>query len=186
MAEILTREDLWLRIRGEPPLVEGLLDPQLQIQVEGIELTVRQIETFAEAGVLGATDGERQLPQTVPLDFSPQGWLYLAQGCYKVLYNEIVHIPTDMVALARPRSSLLRMGVTIETALWDSGYSGRSESLLIVANEKGFRLKRDARLIQLIFFQLNKPVSQGYAGRYQRENLDEQSTARAGDRAHPP
>ncbi|MCX9014076.1 MAG: deoxyuridine 5'-triphosphate nucleotidohydrolase, partial [Candidatus Methanoperedens sp.] len=71
----------------------------------------------------------------------------------------------------KPRSSLLRCGVTIETAVWDAGYSGRSESLLVVFNEDGFRVKKDARVLQLLFYRLGERVSEGYSGVYQNENL---------------
>ena len=75
------------------------------------------------------------------------------------------------MALGRPRSSLLRSGVSLHTAVWDAGYQGRSQSLLTVHHAGGFRLQRDARLAQLVFFRLSSPPSQGYQGRYQGEGL---------------
>ncbi|MHC1595285.1 MAG: dCTP deaminase domain-containing protein, partial [Candidatus Syntropharchaeales archaeon] len=71
-----------------------------------------------------------------------------------------------------PRSSLLRCGVTIETAVWDSGYSGRSEALLLVMNPAGFRVKRGARLLQMVFLKLTERIDwdSGYRGVYQFEN----------------
>ena len=95
----------------------------------------------------------------------------LEPGTYKVTFNEIVNIPLDLAAIARPRSSLLRCGVTVESAVWDSGYRGRSESMLVVYNPHGFRVKKDARLLQLVFYSLHTEVSEGYCGRYQNENL---------------
>ena len=64
------------------------------------------------------------------------------------------------------------MGVTVETAVWDAGYTGRSEALLIVYNSAGFYIKRDARVVQLLFMRLENAVSQGYDGRYQHENIN--------------
>ena len=74
------------------------------------------------------------------------------------------------MALATPRSSLLRCGVTVNTAVWDAGYSGRSQSLLVVYNPGGFRLQRNARIVQLVFFQLSGET-EGYNGTYQGENM---------------
>ena len=74
------------------------------------------------------------------------------------------------MALGRPRSSLLRCGVTVNTAVWDAGYSGRSQSLLVVYNPLGFRLQKDARVVQLVFFRLTGETK-GYQGKYQGENL---------------
>jgi dUTP pyrophosphatase len=56
------------------------------------------------------------------------------------------------------------------SAPWDSGYSGRSGSLLLVSNPAGIRLKKDARVLQVVFFELDAPAEKTYAGRYQNEN----------------
>ena len=50
------------------------------------------------------------------------------------------------MALGRPRSSLLRCGASLHTAVWDAGYRGRSQSLLVVHHPAGLRLGRDARV----------------------------------------
>jgi len=87
-----------------------------------------------------------------------------------VTYNEIVHIPGNIMALGRPRSSLLRCGVNIGTAVWDAGYEGRSQSMLVVYNSLGFRLERNARITQLVFFELTGETA-AYNGIYQGENI---------------
>lgn len=92
-------------------------------------------------------------------------------GCYLVTYNEVVNLPKDVMALAMPRSSLLRCGVSVHTAVWDAGYSGRSQSLMAIYNPRGFRLLKDARIIQLVFLRLSHEVAEGYQGMFQRENL---------------
>ena len=58
----------------------------------------------------------------VPLDFDADGFVTLTPGPYQIVYNEIVDLPNDLMALGRPRSSLCRCGVTIHTAIWDAGY----------------------------------------------------------------
>lgn len=75
------------------------------------------------------------------------------------------------MALGRPRSSLNRCGVTIHTAVWDAGYNGRSTSMLVVNNPAGFRVQRDARVMQLVFFGMAEATAEGYRGRYQGENI---------------
>ena len=84
-------------------------------------------------------------------------------------YNEVVNIPADVFAIGRTRSSLLRSGAQIGTALWDSGYRGRSGSLLTVHHPDGLELVRGARILQLVFFQLAAPAERTYAGAYQDE-----------------
>ncbi len=74
-------------------------------------------------------------------------------------------------ALGRTRSSLLRSGVALHTAVWDAGYSGRSQSLLVVYNPHGFTLTRDARIMQVVFLPLEQAARQGYSGRFLGENV---------------
>ncbi len=152
-------------------LVESMTSSEVQTQMCGIELTLARIESFRSNGALAYENKERQLPDTEMLEFDESGWIMLQQGCYLVTFNEIVNIPKDIMALGRPRSSLLRSGATIETALWDPGYRGRSQSLLVVHNPYGLKLKRNARLMQLVFFRLGRETEKVYQGRYQGENI---------------
>ena len=115
-------------------LVESMIDPETQTQMCGMELTLQKIERFTSAGAVAFDNIERVLPETEPMDFDPSGWIDLPAGAYLVTFNEIVNIPRDVAALARARSTLLRCGASLETALWDPGYRGRSQSLLVVYN----------------------------------------------------
>ncbi|MFH1612645.1 MAG: deoxyuridine 5'-triphosphate nucleotidohydrolase [bacterium] len=169
---ILSSQDFSKYLQTEFPLVTEAIFLDEQIQPNGIELTLKQVMSFETAGFLEFSSKERVLSETKKLEFDQNDWLYLKKGCYKIIFNEILNIPNNLFALARPRSSLLRMGVSIETALWDSGYSGRSESLLIVHNFCGLNLKKNARLIQLVFFQLENAVKKCYKGIYKNENIE--------------
>lgn len=170
---ILSRNELISLINKKPPLVEQMIDPKLQIQPNGIELTLQRVEIHESSGSIAFDNSERKLPQTKNLDFDDKGWTHLPKGSYKIVFNEIVNIPKNIAAIAKPRSSLLRCGATIETAVWDAGYSGRSESLLVVYNEKGFKVKKNARVLQLLFFRLGEEVREGYSGIYQNENVQQ-------------
>jgi len=152
-------------------LVESMIDPKVQVQMCGVELTLQRIERFVSAGSLSYDNIERKLPETEEMAFDQSGWIALDHGAYLVTFNEIVSIPKDVAALARPRSSLLRSGATLETALWDPGYRGRSQSLLVVYNPAGLRLRRNARLLQLVFMQLGGDAEKTYSGDYQGENI---------------
>ena len=103
--------------------------------------------------------------------FDGLDFIDLVPGAYIITYNEIIHLPNNVMALATPRSSLLRCGVTVNTAVWDAGYSGRSQSLMVVYNPQGFRLQRNARIVQIVFLQLTKET-EGYQGAYQGENIN--------------
>ena len=42
--------------------------------------------------------------------------------------------------------------------------------MLVVYNPAGFRLKKDARIMQLLFYTLDGKIEKGYSGVYQNEN----------------
>ncbi|WP_407355406.1 deoxyuridine 5'-triphosphate nucleotidohydrolase [Methanolobus sp. WCC5] len=170
---LLSKNELRDLINSPVPLVENMKDIKTQLQPNSVELTLKSIETFCSEGAVDFDNTERETPATEPLDFDDKGWAHLKPGVYKITFNEIVNIPLDLAAIARPRSTLLRCGASIGTAVWDSGYRGRSESMLVVHNPYGFRLKRNARVMQLLFFSLHSELEEGYCGRYQHENIQE-------------
>jgi dUTP pyrophosphatase len=170
MSGVISKEDIRRLVQQNPPLIEGYIDLAQQLQPNGFDITLRDIAMLENKGQIGVDNAQRILPELAPLIFDDQGYLELMPGSYIITYNEIVHIPVDLMALARPRSSLLRCGVNIGTAVWDAGYSGRSQSLMLVSNSLGFRIQKNARVAQLIFLNLSAET-EGYAGKYQNENI---------------
>lgn len=172
LAGALSREQLRGLIEAnERPLITGLLDVDTQIQPNGVDLTLREVFRYEGGGAVGVDNADRVLPGLAPVPFDDHGWVDLRPGIYHIQYNEIVDIPESLMALGRPRSSLNRCGVTINTAVWDAGYNGRSTSMLVVQNPGGFRVQRDARVMQLVFFGMSEATAEGYRGRYQGENI---------------
>ena len=166
----LTREDIVKLLNVKPPLVADMPDKDNQIQPNGIDLTIKDVSMFSSAGTISVDNKNRVLSSVSPLVFDGLDRLDLLPGCYLITCNEIVNLPRNIMALAYPRSSLLRCGVSVHTAIWDAGYSGRSQSLMVVYNPQGIRIYRNARFIQLVFFQLSKEVEEGYKGIFQGEN----------------
>ena len=167
---VLSKSHIRALLRNKPPLIEKLIDINTQLQPNGVDLTVKQIEQIVSPGCVDFSNKDRKLSETKKLDFDGDQ-VFLPFGSYKVIFNEIVHLPKDIMAIGAPRTSLLRCGVTVETGFWDAGYEGRSESLLVVVNENGFSVKRNARILQLAFIKLSKVASSGYEGIYQSENI---------------
>jgi len=167
---VLAKQDILRLVAGEPPLVESWLNLEEQVQVNGFDLTLRQVAMLQSPGQITVANRQRQLAELAPLVFDGMGFIELMPGAYLVTYNEIVHLPRNIMALGAPRSSLLRCGVNIGTAVWDAGYEGRSQSLMVVYHPQGFRLQRNASIMQLVFFQLSG-ATEGYQGSYQQENI---------------
>lgn len=167
----LDRDAIGQMIAGSSPLLEDFLSLETQLQPNGFDLSLREVSRLTNPGAVGAADADRVLSEAQTMAFGSDDWLELEPGPYLVTFNEIVNLPLDVMALGRPRSSLLRSGVGVHTAVWDAGYSGRSQALLVVYHPEGYRVQRDARLMQLVFFQMESAASQGYQGRYQSENI---------------
>jgi dUTP pyrophosphatase len=170
MMGVLSREEILEMLKGSPPLLEDLPDIYHQVQPNGVDLTLREIAVLSSPGSLGLDNADRVISGTSPLVFDGLGRLDLPPGCYLVTYNEVVNLPRSVMALARPRSSLLRCGVSVHNAVWDAGYSGRSRSLMVVYNPQGFRIHRNTRIVQIVFFRLSREAADGYRGVFQREN----------------
>ena len=170
MVAVLSKPDIHRLLHQEPPLIEGYINLEEQVQPNGFDLTLREVALLQSSGKVTVKDSQRLVSDLAPLVFDGLGFIDLMAGVYIITYNEVVHLPRNVMALAASRSSLLRCGVTINTAVWDAGYSGRSQSLMVVYNPQGFRLQRNARIVQLIFLQLTQET-EGYHGAYQGENV---------------
>lgn len=63
------------------------------------------------------------------------------------------------------------MGVTVHLAVWDPGYVGRGEALMVVLNPHGVEIEQGARVAQLLLIKLVEKPDRVYRGRYYGENL---------------
>ena len=140
---------------------------QEQVQPNGVDLTLSAIEEPIDAGRIGRdgkTVGNRQeiTPSAVSDD---EETYYLAPGAYVVRYGETVRIPDGHVGFIYPRSSLLRNGCMLHTAVWDAGYEGQGAGLLVVHHD--VELERYARIGQIVFARGTHEDT--YDGSYQGE-----------------
>lgn len=141
-----------------------------QVQPCGIDLTLKEVHELSDAGEIDFDNSKRKISATKKLEFDASGKLHLSQGCYKIVYNEYVNIPLDAAAFGFPRSSLLRCGADVRCAVWDPGYHGRSESMLVVNSAHGITLHKNAKVMQLVFVKLEAKAEKGYDGKYKGEN----------------
>ncbi len=140
---------------------------ETQIQPNGVDLTAEQIAEPIDAGRI-ATDGktiaDRQ--ELAPTEVTgDRETFYLAPGAYVVRYGETVHIPDGHVGFIYPRSSLLRNGAMLYTAVWDAGYEGQGAGLLSVYSD--LEIDRGARIGQLVLARAGHETT--YDGSYQGE-----------------
>ena len=169
----LNRDEITELIQGKN-LIEGYFDLEVQLTPNGFDLTAGSIFEFEKGGALDFSNKERAVPagrEIIPQRENPQdkfGWWRLKEGAYKIITNEKINLPKDLIALAFSRTSLLRMGAFTQHGVWDAGFKGRSEFVLVVENPSGIRLKQNARVAQLIFLRI-KESRHSYQGIYQAE-----------------
>ncbi len=139
------------------------------VQPAGVDLTLSSVRFLDEGGVLDKES--RTIPKGREVPVNSEGFFILSRGSYRIRFGEIVEIPEWAIGLCFPRSSLLRMGVSVHCAVWDPGYKGRGEALLAVYNDSGVMIKRGARIAQLILAKLEALPLFTYRGKYLYEGL---------------
>ncbi|MCX5714535.1 MAG: deoxyuridine 5'-triphosphate nucleotidohydrolase [Candidatus Omnitrophica bacterium] len=168
---MLNREEIAKLIKKDK-LVEGYIDLEIQLTPNGLDLTVANIYEFDTKGELDFSNKERVIPvgkEILPRKEKQEdkfGWWDLEAGCYKVKTNETVNLAKNLTAICFSRTSLLRMGAFTQHGVWDAGFKGRGEFILVVGNLKGLRIKQNARVAQLVFLSIQETL-RGYDGIYQ-------------------
>lgn len=150
-------------------VVTALRDLQAQTQPAGIDLTVDRIESFTTRPSFTVDLLEAAKTKEVR---NKNSAYVLRPGPYKLTFSEEIRIPANCCGLVLPRSSLLRSGVAVHTALWDPGYEGKGKVLLSVLNRKGAVISIGARVAQLVVLRLSGEPHGIYSGQYQREGMD--------------
>jgi len=169
MAPVLGRSEIIKLINSNPPLIEDYVDLKYQLQPSGFDLSLAEIRRFRTEGRIDFSNKDRIIAGTFSLNFNEKGYIKLNKGVYLVIFNEKINLPKNILAIGFPRSTLLRCGVTMNSAVWDPGYSGRGRSLMIVFNPHGVIFTKNARIMQLIFMKVEGDVGMGYKGIYRGE-----------------
>ncbi|MFB6121803.1 MAG: deoxyuridine 5'-triphosphate nucleotidohydrolase [Halobacteriaceae archaeon] len=137
-----------------------------QVQPNGVDLTLDAVFEQTDAGHIGREGTEIGAREELSPSGDPPTYT-LSAGGYVVRYGETIRIPEGHVGFLYPRSSLLRNGCMLDTAVWDAGYEGKGEGLLEVYHE--ITIERDARIAQLVLAAADHADT--YDGSYQGENL---------------
>ena len=161
MPRILSGDEIDLLVRKVI-----VADSGEQKQPAGYDVTVNNIHSFPRTRfILGIAKGENSMLEEIPL---VNGSFYdLEPGAYFVELNEITTIPPDAIGILLPRSTLLRNGLDVRTALFDPGYSGQPKVMLVC--HRPARIQKFSRIGQLVILKSDREFSQKYSGRYQGE-----------------
>jgi dUTP pyrophosphatase len=158
--------------------VTGMLDPKIQVQQNGIDLTVEDVYEFdvhSKVSVLDFDNSSRAFPRIVNVPWKKdkeffgvdEEVVYIGGGSYVIQYAETVDVPPTMAAHVFMRSSLMNMGARLFSALWDSGYKGKGRGLLVVSHP--IVITKRARIGQIVFWDADSAGE--YEGIHQGEGI---------------
>ena len=151
-------------------LIENYINLDKQLTPNGFDLTAGKIFKFNSPGDIDFSNSQRIIPEGEELIPEKRkvedkhGWWGLSQGAYKVRTNEVVNLPNSLAALGFTRTSLLRIGALTQNGIWDAGFKGKGEFILVVSNSQGINIKQNARVVQLMFVEVK--VTEEYRGIY--------------------
>lgn len=148
------------------------------VQPAGVDLRVGSLMEFSP-DVFVMTKDTRTPVENGVVSFSPNSELELDQdrdirtasldpGVYWIRYEQVIDIPDDHIGLVFPRSTVIRNGNMVNTAVWDPGYTGNGGGRLEVIVP--MEVEVGVRIAQLVFIKAE--AAGGYNGKYQHENLD--------------
>ena len=160
---ILNKSEIKERIEKNG-MVSEYINLVTQIQSNGFDISVKDISIYRSPGTIDFDNSKRELPEYIRLKDCTDEY-HLQFGGYLINYNEHLRIPDDIIAIGYPRSSLLRMGANIPSAIFDAGFNGYSQGMLIVNNSYGLNITKNARVLQLIFLDREDDNS-SYNGKY--------------------
>ncbi len=136
-----------------------------QKQPAGFDVTISKVHLYSKLIYtlsIQKTDNS-ELEEIHPKD----GYFDLGIGAYLIELNEITTIPRDSIGILLPRSTLLRNGLDIRSALFDPGYSGQPKVMLVC--HRPAKVERFSRVGQLIILRSDGEFARQYTGKYQGE-----------------
>lgn len=140
-----------------------------QVQPNAVDLTIDKVWALEKGVFMLAGDSKHSLPRRAvnPIVRQTDGneVFRLKSGMYIIVFEQTVQIGPAEAGIVVGRSTLMRNGVWLESALYDSGYRGHMHAGLMVAPSIEFIFPRGERLAQFVCMEA-EALSQ-YAGTYQ-------------------
>jgi len=143
----------FLDSEGLKGLVQSAADTDQQTSGGKVTLTLRDVLQITGEGRVAPDSGEEDLARTIKRPArrtagDPAGYWELAQGVYRMTYNESVRIPDDGALILQPCEGIMINGLwhpTLVVRDW-----AEMKGVLLTVGARGVRLEEGA------------PVSTGY------------------------
>lgn len=146
----------WITTRdGYSPIVEDLKHSECQIQQNGIDLRIDNIQMITggsedtEGIVIGHT--KKVLPKYTDPPFENNFFSINPGYAYAFDCMEYINVPEKIAAMIFVRSTLNRIGAFVTSGLWDSGFHGALGGVL--RSMSYFKLEKGTRICQVVFVE---------------------------------
>lgn len=129
-----------------------------QYQPNSIDLKLGRVYEIMDssANIYGLYDGEKHIPQKGECEEVYEDvYTLFPNRPYWLEIEPKIEIPKDIAQFYLPRSSLLRMGVSLHTALGDSGFNGHLMFLAINHTPYAIKLGKGERVATAINFEVD-------------------------------
>lgn len=117
-----------------------------------------------EQGKTSQSRKEEIIPTVEPV-MPPREIFCLAPGVYSFEAVQSVEMAEGEAGWLVPRSSLTRNGVDVRSALYDAGYKGGVNGIIIVHGHHGCSIEKGARIAQFVIVKAE--TAKLYDGQYQ-------------------
>ncbi len=138
--------------------------PQGIVQPNGIDISIKRLFQLNGEVRLTSEIDQRQYPNLLEVKPTNNFW-ELNPGSYLVEVAEEIIIPNNAIGFVAPRSTLLRMGVTVFSGIWDKGFQGVGDNRgrILLLSSLPFSLHVSVAIAQMIFISAvdDKTVYQG-------------------------
>ena len=129
-------------------LIRGVKGKKAQV---GIDLTVKNIKQIG-GGALHKDETKLnpylELTESIDND-GRSGWMLISGHAYSVTFDQGIQLGSVHTAFIRHRSSLLRMGWTCTSGVYDPGFEVDEMGAVIMGNTNIF-IEKGARIAQII------------------------------------
>jgi len=140
------------------PLVEYLGKDQIEM-IEGTTVDLRLGAVYRPVGNARLMRESRITPEIekiMDIEKSPDGVLHVSGGEYLLFQTiEQVNLPEDMFAYIRPRTTLIRSGIPLETAFISPNYQGRLTVGMKHQGTGDVEIQMGFRILCIAFFPID-------------------------------
>lgn len=161
-------------------IIQGIGEPEIQIQQQGVDLRLDTVYEFSEltnAGYICKSNKGNRIPApnlVNPIKIDGKDMYRLKPGYYEVYFEESCKIPSNVSLHYKTRSTLIRSGAVIHSGQFDAGFTtDKMGAFLHVIHPNGIIIEKGARVCQAICFEsedVEKEKLYGALGTSQYQN----------------